>query len=240
MSRTVEVLPTKVELIDRALEIVLAQVHSAIAQRGVCRLALAGGNTPKPLYQQLATQDLPWDQLQIFWGDERYVPPADPESNEGMARQAWLDQVPIPAANIYPMPTDAVEPADAAQAYDRHLQTHFGVQPGKFPALDLILLGLGPDGHTASLFPHTTALTVQDRLITVGQKDEQPRLTFTIPLINQARCVLFMVTGANKRPALSEIFAPEGDADEYPARRIVPTGQLIWLLDAAAGEGLNL
>ncbi len=238
MNRSIEVLSNKPQLVNRSLELVLAQVQAAIAQRGVCTIALAGGSTPKPLYEKLAVQDLPWDQLQIFWGDERYVPPSDPDSNEGMARQAWLDHVPIPASHVHPMPTQSADPKEAAQDYDQHLQNHFGVQPGEFPALDLILLGLGPDGHTASLFPYTAALEVSDRLITVGQKDGQPRLTFTVPFINHARCVVFMVSGENKRPALSEIFAPEGDANKYPARRINPVGQLIWLLDSEAGEGL--
>ena len=115
----------------------------------------------------------------------------------------------------------------------------FHLEPGQFPAFDLILLGLGDDGHTASIFPHTDALQICDRLITVGNKDRQPRLTFTIPLINQARSVVFLVAGASKQDALAEIFAPEANANQYPARFIQPQGELIWLLDQAAGENLK-
>lgn len=115
----------------------------------------------------------------------------------------------------------------------------FQVQPGEFPAFDLILLGIGDDGHTASLFPHTEALNVRDRLITVGNKDGQPRITFTAPLINHARCVIFVVAGASKRPALAQVFAPTADDQTYPSRLIQPQGELWWLLDEAAGLELK-
>jgi 6-phosphogluconolactonase len=154
-----------------------------------------------------------------------------------MARQAWLDLVPIPAANLHPMPTAAADPAVDAAAYEKEIADFFGVPAGVFPAFDLILLGLGDDGHTASLFPHTAALTVGDRLVTVGNKDGQPRLTFTVPLLNRARCTLFLVAGASKRPALAQIFAPEADSQAYPARLIQPQGELWWLLDGDAGFG---
>lgn len=237
MIKNVEVLTDKTALVQRSLQLVLEKCHQAIAERGMFTLALSGGSTPKPLYEAIATQDLPWDKVQVFWGDERYVPPDHPDSNEGMARKAWLDQVPIPAANIHAMPTDDADPAVSAQRYERTLQEVFQTQ-AELPALDVILLGMGDDGHTASLFPHTEALQVRDRLITVGNKDGQPRITFTAPLINQARCVIFMVAGASKQPALAQIFAPTADSATYPARLIQPAGELWWLLDAAAGQNL--
>lgn len=236
--RQVEVLPDLAALVARALEQVMAIAEEAIAQRGQFTLALAGGSTPKPLYGAIAQQALPWDAVHVFWGDERYVPASHPDSNEGMARQAWLDQVPIPPSNIHAMPTDEADPALAAERYDATLHRFFGSTPGDFPALDLILLGMGDDGHTASLFPQTPALEVRDRLITVGNKDGQPRLTFTAPFINQARHVLFLVAGENKQTALSHVFAPDDDAALYPSRLIQPQGSLIWLLDAAAGRSL--
>jgi 6-phosphogluconolactonase len=239
MNKIVEVLPDTTDLIQRSLEVVVEKIQAAIAQRGQCTIALSGGSTPKPLYQALATQDLPWDKLHVFWGDERYVPADHPDSNQGMARQAWLDRVQIPAANIHPMVTEAADPAIAAQDYESHIRDVLQVQDHPFPALDLVLLGLGDDGHTASLFPHTKALQVQDRLITVGDKDGQPRLTFTAPFINAARCVLFVVAGANKQAALQEIFASTADAMTYPARLIQPQGELWWLFDAAAGQAIN-
>lgn len=236
MEKIVEVLPDKEALIARSLEIVLESMHTAIAQRGICTIALAGGSTPKPLYEKLAEQDLPWEKIHVFWGDERYVPADHPDSNEGMARRAWLDQVPFPAANLHPMPTRAAQPAAAAAQHEAELQAFFKTSAGEFPAFDLILLGIGDDGHTASLFPHTEALQVRDRLITVGNKDGQPRITFTAPLINHAHTVLFMVAGASKQPALIHIFAPTDDDNTYPARLIQPQGTLWWLLDQAAGE----
>ena len=138
--------------------------------------------------------------------------PSDhPDSNYGMAKQVWLDLVPIPAANIHPIPTDLAEPQLAATDYDRQIATHFAPAAGAIPVFDIILLGMGDDGHTASLFPHTAALAVVDRLVTVGDKDGQPRITFTFPLINQARSVIFLISGTSKQAALAEIFAPVGD-----------------------------
>jgi len=239
MTKTVEVLPDLASLIQRSLAITLEEINHAIAARGQCTLALAGGGTPKPLYEALATQDLPWEKIHIFWGDERYVPPDHPDSNQGMARQAWLDHVDIPPANLHPMPTDEADPAVAAQKYEQHLQRFFATNPGEFPALDLIFLGIGNDGHTASLFPHTEALHVRDRLITIGNKDGQPRITFTAPLINQARCVMFLVAGESKRHALSRIFTSQAEATDYPARLIQTSGKLLWLLDQSAGAELK-
>lgn len=240
MHRTVEVLPDLATLIGRSLELTLAQMHNAIQARGLCTIALSGGSTPKPLYEAIATQALPWEKIHVFWGDERYVPATHPDSNQRMARQAWLDKVEIPAENIHPMPTDEADPAEAARKYESHLKEFFQLRSGEFPTLDVNLLGIGDDGHTASLFPHTAALQVCDRAITVGNKDGQPRITFTIPTINQARCTMFLVSGANKQAALTQVFAPVADDYTYPARFVQPQGELWWLLDRAAGEGLQL
>lgn len=240
MTPHVEVFADRPQLITRALELTLVEIKRAIAERGRCTIALAGGSTPKPLYEQLATQNLPWQDIHIFWGDERYVPISDPQSNAGMAANAWLNQVAIPPENIHPMPTQPEDPQEAAQIYDQQLQTFFGTGTTEFPCFDIVLLGLGPDGHTASLFPHTEALQVCDRNVTVGSKDGQPRITLTLPILNQARCILFLITGANKQEALTQIFAKQADAAQFPARLIKPVnGQLSWLLDAAAGEALQ-
>ena len=240
MHKTVEVLPDLAALIERSLSITLAKIQTAIESRGLCTIALSGGSTPKPLYEAIAAQQLPWDKIHVFWGDERYVPPDHPDSNQLMARRAWLDSVDIPAQNIHPMPTDDANPADAARKYEAHLAEFFHLKRGEFPALDVILLGMGDDGHTASLFPHTEALQVRDRLITVGSKDGQPRITFTAPTINHGRCVMFVVAGANKRAALAEIFAPEADELSYPSRLVQPQGELWWLLDREAGQDLQV
>ena len=240
MHKTVEVLPDLAALIERSLSIALAKIQTAIESRGLCTIALSGGSTPKPLYEAIAAQQLPWDKIHVFWGDERYVPPDHADSNQLMARRAWLDSVDIPAQNIHPMPTDDADPADAARKYEAHLAEFFHLKTGEFPALDVILLGMGDDGHTASLFPHTEALQVRDRVITVGSKDGQPRITFTAPTINHGRCVMFVVAGANKRAALAEIFAPEADELSYPSRLVQPQGELWWLLDREAGQDLQV
>ncbi|EAW37662.1 6-phosphogluconolactonase [Lyngbya sp. PCC 8106] len=238
MKKNIEVFPSRDQLVERAKSIILDKIEPAIKQRGRFTLVLAGGGTPKPLYEALATENLPLDKIHIFWGDERYVPSDHPDSNEGMARQAWLDCVAFPAENIHPMPTGGNDPLADSRQYEAQLQKFFQVSEGEFPAFDVILLGMGDDAHTASLFPHTEALQVRDRLIAVGNKAGQPRLTFTVPLINQAECVLFLVTGANKQPALTQVFAETADEMAYPSRAIQPQGELWWLFDEAAGQAV--
>jgi 6-phosphogluconolactonase len=239
LKHNIEVLADKSALIERSREIMIDRIHQAIATQDRCTIALSGGSTPKPLYAALALEPLPWSKIHIFWGDERYVPADHPDSNQLMARQAWLDKVEMPAANIHPMHTQGGDPQQDAQRHETELREFFQ-QPEGFPCFDIILLGMGDDGHTASLFPHTDALAVGDRLITVGNKDGQPRLTFSVPLINQANHVIFVVAGASKRPALKEIFAIQGDANQYPSRLIQPQGELLWLLDQEAAAELSL
>ncbi|WP_373538453.1 6-phosphogluconolactonase [Chamaesiphon sp.] len=239
MTSEILISPEPQALIDTALALIVERILTAVGERQSCAIALSGGSTPQPLYAALAGADLPWQQIHIFWGDERYVPAEHPDSNYGMAKQVWLDLVPIPPANIHPMPTDLTEPQLAAAEYERQITTYFVPATGAIPVFDIILLGIGDDGHTASLFPHTAALTVVDRLVTIGDKDGQPRITFTFPLINQARSVIFLISGTSKQAALAEIFAPMGDLAAYPARGVRPQGELLWLLDAAAGEQLG-
>lgn len=238
----VETLPDKPALIERGLAIAVDLIHQAVADHGYCTLALAGGSTPKPLYNGLAKANLPWSQLYIFWGDERYVPVEHPDSNAGMAKQVWLDHVPIPTEQIFIPPTHHPDPATSAQVYQTTIQQLFDSlqkAPTAIPQFDLIFLGMGADGHTASLFPHTPALAVHDQLVTVGVKDDAPRLTFTVPLINHSRHVLFLVAGADKQAALEQVFAVDGDHQTYPSRLIQPQGELRWLLDAQAADTLT-
>jgi 6-phosphogluconolactonase len=238
MNRQVKILPDKPAIVQAALEIIMDKAQSAIAQRGQFTIALSGGSTPKPLYEAIAQTNLPWDNVHVFWGDERYVPADHPDSNQGMARTAWLNHVPIPAGNIHPMPTGDGDPATSANHHHQELLDFFQPSPGEFPSLDVILLGIGDDGHTASLFPHTAALSVSDRLVTVGNKGDNPRITFTVPFINRAACVLFLVAGADKQTALSHIFSDTADDAAYPSRMIRPAGELIWLLDESVAAGL--
>lgn len=239
MQKFVEILPERKALIERGLSLVIAKLQEAIQSRGQFTLALAGGNTPKPLYEAISNQSLSWEKIQIFWGDERYVPSDHPDSNQRMARQIWLDKVNLPENNLHPMVTDSGNPQVDADRHETELRQFFGVSDEEFPIFDLILLGIGDDGHTASLFPQTKALQVRDRLVTVGNKDSQPRLTFTVPLINHARCVVFLVEGENKRSALKQIFAPEANEINYPARLIQPQGELWWLIDRSAGAEIE-
>lgn len=232
MARQVEIWNDRAEIASRALLLCQLAYDQAIASGKNFTIVAAGGSTPRVLYQLLATKSWDWSKVHVFWGDERYVPVTDPQSNEGMTRAAWLDLVAIPATNIHPIPTDAADPAIAAMQYEQHIQEFFGIQAGEIPAFDLILLGMGDDGHTASLFPHTPALKVKDHLVTVGEKDGQPRITMTVPLINQAKEIVFMIEGAAKAKALTAVLAPKGDVNQYPSRLI--TGNTIWLCDRTA------
>lgn len=240
MTKKVKILENKPDLIEKALDLVVSKLTQSLANKGKCAIALSGGSTPKPLYQALAQQELDWEKIHIFWGDERYVASDHPDSNQNMARQAWLNHISIPQENIHPMPTSSGNPALDAQKYDTELRQWFQVPEPDFPSFDLVLLGMGDDGHTASLFPHTEALTVGDRCVTIGNKDGEPRLTFTAPLINHADCVIFLIAGANKRPALAQIFAADASDLAYPSRLIKPQGELWWLLDQAAGAELKM
>jgi len=232
MARQVEIWNDRAEIANRALMLCQIAYDQAIAKGDKFTIVAAGGSTPRVLYELLAIKEWDWSKVHVFWGDERYVPVTDPQSNEGMTRAAWLDRVAIPAINIHAVPTDQADPAIAAAQYEQHIQEFFGVSVGEIPQFDLILLGMGDDGHTASLFPHTTALKVRDRLVTVGEKDGQPRITFTVPLINQAKEIIFMIEGAAKAKALKAVLAPSGDVSQYPSRLI--TGNAFWLCDRTA------
>ncbi len=238
-TKSVEILSDVPAVVSRALTLVVEKIQAAIAQQNQCTIALSGGSTPKLLYEALATQTLPWDKLQIFWGDERYVPPDHPDSNQRMTRQAWLDHITIPATCVHPMPTDDPDPRVAAAAYETEIRQVFQTPAPQIPTFDIVLLGMGDDGHTASLFPFTEALHVRDRLVTVGNRDGQPRLTLTVPVINQAACIIFIVTGSGKQSALTHVFAEQDDDLQYPSRLICPQGELTWLLDAPLGQILS-
>lgn len=226
--------PDRDALTAQALMLIQKRVFAAIDQQGRVTLALAGGSTPKQLYERIATQAWPWHQIHLFWGDERFVPHDHPDSNYAMTRTAWLDRVAIPAANIHPIPTVPLTPPAAADAYEQELQSFFGLKPGEFPVFDVILLGMGEDGHTASLFPHTAALQVCDRAVTVGQKGDEPRITLTIPTLNFGRCVIFLVAGANKATAYRHVTSPQPDGEQYPAALIKPqAGELWWLVESS-------
>ncbi|MFK8184849.1 MAG: 6-phosphogluconolactonase [Phormidesmis sp.] len=237
MAPTVEILTDKAALIQRAHEFMVTTLQALIDKQGRATIALSGGSTPKPLYESMVKANLPWEKIFIFWGDERYVPHDHETSNFRMTSEAWLNHVPIPEANIFAVPTGADDPAADAAQYEETIRAFFEIDAGGIPRLDFVLQGMGDDGHTASLFPNTEALDVRDRLITVGERDGEPRITFTVPMINQGQKIVFLVSGENKQAALAKVFADEADNYTYPSRFIQLAGPH-WLMDAGAGKGL--
>ena len=232
---SVKIVPDRQVLIAQASALIITKIQAAIAEKGICTIALAGGSTPKPIYETIAQASLPWNKIHVFWGDERYVPPTHPDSNYLMTKEAWLNKVDLPASNIHPIPTDGDNPQADAEKHNQELLDFFEMADG-IPCFDLILLGMGDDGHTASLFPNTPALQVCDRLVTVGNKGDNLRITFTVPLINKANCVIFVVSGANKQQALAEVFSNKKNHNQYPSKLIQPEKELIWFIDEAAGS----
>jgi 6-phosphogluconolactonase len=227
------------ELSLRAAESAVVVIRDAVQARGTCSLALSGGSTPPVLYRLLASrfrEDIPWAGVHIFWGDERYVPPDDSRSNYGMARKTLLDHVPCPAANIHPMPTYFPTPDEAARAYEATLRNHFSTA---WPRFDLMFLGLGPDGHTASLFPGSLAVDERTRWVLPVPDPPAPpmRLTLTLPVLSQSAHTYFLVSGSDKAQALRAASAERADPHVCPAGGVRPaTGVLLWWVDKAAAD----
>jgi 6-phosphogluconolactonase len=208
-------------------------------------VALSGGSTPKSFFSLLARNDghrLPWNKMFFFWGDERHVPPDHPESNYRMAFESLLSKVPVPAGNVFRIPTENPDANQAAAAYEQTLRDFFQPPAGTFPRFDLILLGMGPDGHTASLFPQTKALQEKFRLAVANwvEKFKTHRITLTLPVLNQAAAVLFVVSGQDKADALKEVLEGSQSPDLFPSKLVRPAnGNLIWLVDQAAASALS-
>lgn len=221
--------------------------QEAIARAGRFTIALSGGSTPKLLYSLLAGEPhstrLPWRKTHVFWGDERAVPPGDPDSNFGMAKATLLDRVPIPADRVHRIQAERSDLNVAAREYEAEIASVFAVPPtGDPPPFDLILLGLGPDGHTASLFPHTKALRETGRWVVRNHVPtlKTDRVTLTAPILNRGATVLFLVTGADKASALQAVLEGPSDPERLPAQLIRPTsGRLTWLVDRAAAGMLD-
>jgi 6-phosphogluconolactonase len=243
-SREVRTLTTPQELFAAAAEEVFRATEEALTERGRFTIALSGGSTPKSLYNLLATNAriaLPWDRMFFFWSDERHVGPTDPDSNYRMASEAMLSKVPVPPANTFRVPTENPDAAAVAQAYEQTILQFFNLKPGQVPRFDLILLGLGPDGHTASLFPGTAGLTETSKLVIANwvEKLKTSRISFTLPLINAAECVSFLVSGTDKATVLKTVLEGNGSGEQYPAKLVRPaSGKLIWFVDRAAASAL--
>ncbi|MFZ0318408.1 MAG: 6-phosphogluconolactonase [Candidatus Sulfotelmatobacter sp.] len=248
MSSSVEVrrLTTPQDLFQAAAEDVIRVATDAVTQRGRFTIALSGGSTPRNLYTLIAANaraNLPWEQIFFFWGDERHVPPTNSESNYRMAQETLLSKIPVPPANIYRIPSENPDATEAAEAYEQTLRKFFDPAPKKFPRFDLILLGMGPDGHTASLFPETEALQEQSRFVVANwvEKLNTSRFTLTVPVLNAAQRVDFLVSGADKASALHEVLEGNAAAEKYPSKLVRPgAGKVIWFVDRAAASELSV
>ena len=231
------ILPNLDALSRAVLEESLRIVREAVAQRGRCTIALSGGHTPAKMYDLWAREysaKTPWDRVHLFWGDERYVPQGDPLSNYRMARESLISRVPIPAANVHPVPTEISPPASAAEAYEAELRKFFG---SAAPAIDLQLQGLGVEGHTASLFPGSPVLEERQRWVAAVEVDATPkrRITFTPVVLNSGLNTFFLVAGKDKREILAALQGEnQPKTSQYPAARLHPAGPVIWFLDNAA------
>lgn len=239
MTNKLIVAPTMKAWVEQAVDHIVGQAKRAIQSKGRFSLVLSGGSTPKPVYQRLAEQDVSqqvnWGNIFLFWGDERGVPPNHPESNYRMAKESLLDHVPIPADNIFRIRGE-LPPAQAAEDYESRIKTFFTANEKRF---DCILLGLGEDGHTASLFPGTPGLTVADRWVVENPHPATGswRITLTYPAINATRSLLFLVTGENKAAIAADCIQNPNSPPDYPAKKITGSEtRPIWLLDQTAAS----
>lgn len=242
-TREIHIFADSAGMAAEAAQRFVALAKESIADHGRFRVALSGGSTPKLLHQILARDyhdAVDWGLVEVFWGDERFVAPDHPDSCYLMARETLLDHVPIPAANIYIMPTVGDTPENSANSYGETLKAVFGQE---HPRFDLIFLGMGPDGHTASLFPHQPEVVAPSEALVApvhnSPKPPPTRLTLTYRVINNAANIIFLVGGADKAPAVREVLYGAANVAEYPSQGIKPSiGKLTWLLDTAAAADL--
>lgn len=240
-----ERVPGAQDVARRAAELFVRRNQEA-RTKGRFTVVLSGGSTPRAFHALLAAppyrDQVDWSVTQFYWGDERCVAPDDPESNFRMARETLLDKLPIHDAQIHRIHSEMADPATAAAHYAEELRQEFALAPGALPRFDLIFLGMGPDGHTASLFPHTAALSVRDQLVVANYvpKLSTWRITLTTPVLNAAVTVAFLVAGPDKADALAAVLDGPPNAHEYPSQLVRPsTGDLIWVVDDAAAARLR-
>lgn len=236
------VFPDGNSLIDELAQKVISIAQSSLQQHDVFTMALAGGSTPRPLYNLLGSQSyrrqIDWAHTHIFWGDERCVQPDHPDSNFRMTRLALLDQISIPASNVHRIKGE-LDPHSACDDYHAQLKAVFG---NDLPRFDIIMLGMGDDGHTASLFPHSAALAEQKRWVVPNYVESMDfwRITLTYPVINNARNVIFVVVGESKSRALNRVLSGPSDPKQYPSQAVLPSdGNLHWFVDEAAASRLQ-
>jgi 6-phosphogluconolactonase len=245
---TLRVVDDQQQVAQAAADEFILRARRSIEHHGRFTVALSGGSTPKALHAVLvarSTKDpkvVDWARVQIFFGDERHVPPDHADSNYRMANETLLSKVPIPPANVHRMLCEIADAAEVAAKYDKELISAFQLKgDDQLPRFDLILLGMGPDGHTASLFPGTTGVHETKKRVLPNwvPKLNSWRVTFSFPVINHAECVVPMISGHDKATALGEVMG-HGDADMYPIKNVHPThGDLIWIVDKAAAENVR-
>ena len=230
---------------QHAADYIMRIAQESIDLHGRFTFALTGGTTPGEVYSLLGSEPIrsriDWQLVHIFWGDERCVPHNNPESNFYLAQEVLLNNVAIPKSQIHPVPAGQIDRDAASQTYAVEMQHVFGTNG--IPSFDLIHLGMGPEGHTASLFPHQASLHEKHRLVIPVSVPKPPpdRLTFTPPLLNAAKNVLFLVAGSEKADALHAVLEGEYQPDEYPAQIVRPTnGEVVWMLDKAAAQKLHV
>jgi 6-phosphogluconolactonase len=240
----VRIFPNPAELFVAAAQQFAKLANDAIGAKGSFTVALSGGSTPKGMHSLLASEfvsAIDWDRVFFFWGDERHVPPDHADSNYRMAYETLLSRVPADPRKIFRVPAENPDANAAANEYEQTLSTAFRLEGRQAPRFDLILLGLGPDGHTASLFPHTSALRENSRLVVANrvEKLDTDRITLTLPVLNNAANIVFLVAGKDKAPAVESVFNSDSDASEFPAKLVRPRhGQLLWMLTEDAGSAI--
>jgi 6-phosphogluconolactonase len=243
MKPEIRCFPKLSDLSRAAAEFICEIAEEAIKERNIFTLILSGGSTPRLLYEELASQAISkridWQHTHLFWGDERFLPADHPDSNFALAFKALISNVDLPPANINRILTESRSVHAAAEDYEKTLRHFFRTSAGNkedthLPSLDLVLLGLGQDGHTASLFPGDEALEEKNRWVVavdgVRASPPVPRITLTLPFLNKADCVIFLVSGSRKKEVFEEIMNNPGTA-AYPAARVIPSGRLLWFID---------
>ena len=246
MDRTIKIFPDIASIAKEAAGIFTSAAQKAVKEHGVFRVAMAGGSTPKTLYALLVAEpyrsQLPFDKMQLFFGDDRHVPPDHADSNYRMVTENFISKTPIKAEQVFRMETELQDTEKAARDYEQVLKSQFALKPGELPRFDLMMLGMGNEGHTLSLFPATTALRDNGRLVVrtwVGKLYTE-RITCTAPVANNSAAILFMIGGADKAPALKAVLEGPYEPDQLPTQYIKPSnGKLIFLIDSAAGGMLS-
>ena len=231
-----DVAPDAAQLARRCAERVASLIDLALDERDRAQIALSGGSTPAAAYRLLNAEHLPWNRVDVVLGDERWVPASDPASNARMLSETLLAAGgPGAGARFHPVPTELESPEASVMAFDHYVSQ---LCPGDPPIFDVMLLGLGDDGHTASLFPGTPATAVRDRAVTIGAGKGLERITLTAPVLSAARHVIVLVSGAGKRDALQRLLDPAESAERTPAKLVQPRTPVLVLADQAAAEGL--